>query len=85
MKLMRKGAAVAALAGGLILAGGGVAAADSGAGGAAIGSPGFLSGNVIQIPIDIPINACGNSLNVIGLLNPAFGSHCANVSLHHHG
>lgn len=85
MKLMRKGAAVAALAGGLVLAGGGVAAADSGAGGAAIGSPGFLSGNVIQIPIDIPINACGNSANLLALLNPTFGQTCANISSHHHG
>ncbi|MFK0292400.1 chaplin [Streptomyces sp. NPDC090442] len=41
-------------------------------------SPGVLSGNVIQIPIDIPINVCGNSIDVIGLLNPAFGNHCLN-------
>ncbi|WP_406340601.1 chaplin [Streptomyces sp. NBC_00648] len=25
-------------------------------------SPGFLSGNLIQIPIHIPINICGNSI-----------------------
>ncbi|MFB7636882.1 chaplin [Streptomyces sp. NPDC056149] len=41
-------------------------------------SPGVLSGNVIQIPIDLPINVCGNSIDVIGLLNPAFGNHCLN-------
>lgn len=47
--------------------------------GAAVGSPGVLSGNVIQVPIHIPINACGNTVNVIGLLNPAFGNTCINA------
>jgi hypothetical protein len=84
VKLMRKSAAVAALAGGLILAGGGVAAADAGAGAAAVGSPGVLSGNAIQIPIDIPINLCGNSIDIIGLLNPASGNTCVNASSHSH-
>ena len=82
MKLMRKGAAVAALVGGLVLASGGVAAADAGAGGAAIGSPGVLSGNVAQIPIDVPINLCGNSINIVALPNPTFGNTCANISAH---
>ncbi|MER5758922.1 chaplin [Streptomyces sp. NPDC002082] len=68
-----------ALAVGLALVGGAsAAAADAGASGAAIGSPGVLSGNLIQIPIHIPINACGNSVSVVGLLNPAFGNTCVN-------
>ncbi|MFE7120539.1 chaplin [Streptomyces sp. NPDC057654] len=46
--------------------------------GAAIGSPGVLSGNLVQIPIDVPVNVCGNSIDVIGLLNPAFGNTCVN-------
>ncbi|WSZ87004.1 chaplin [Streptomyces sp. NBC_00859] len=54
------------------------AMADAGAEGAAIGSPGVLSGNVIQVPISIPVNLCGNSINVIALLNPAFGNTCVN-------
>ncbi|GGU88802.1 small membrane protein [Streptomyces albospinus] len=42
-------------------------------------SPGVLSGNVIQVPIDIPINVCGNTVDVfIALLNPAFGNVCIN-------
>ncbi|WSV65672.1 chaplin [Streptomyces sp. NBC_01013] len=53
--------------------------ADSGAEAAAVHSPGVLSGNVIQVPIHIPVNVCGNTVNVIGLLNPAFGNTCANV------
>ncbi|MEK9519089.1 chaplin [Streptomyces sp. NPDC087908] len=53
--------------------------ADAGAEGLAVGSPGVLSGNVVQIPIHIPINACGNSLNVIGALNPAAFNTCINA------
>ncbi|MEV7070210.1 MULTISPECIES: chaplin [unclassified Streptomyces] len=52
--------------------------ADSGAQGAAVGSPGVLSGNVVQVPIHVPINVCGNTINVIGALNPAFGNACVN-------
>ncbi|KPI27205.1 protein of unknown function DUF320 [Actinobacteria bacterium OK074] len=54
------------------------AMADAGAEGAAIGSPGVLSGNVIQVPVHIPVNVCGNTVNVIALLNPAFGNTCVN-------
>ncbi|MGW2306184.1 chaplin [Streptomyces sp. NPDC001809] len=53
--------------------------ADADAEGLAVGSPGVLSGNVVQIPIHIPINACGNSLNVIGALNPAAFNTCINA------
>ncbi|WUV39245.1 chaplin [Streptomyces sp. NBC_01450] len=52
--------------------------ADAGAEGAAVGSPGVLSGNVIQVPIHVPVNACGNTVDVIALLNPAFGNSCTN-------
>ncbi|MFD3561846.1 chaplin [Streptomyces sp. NPDC058686] len=56
----------------------GVAAADSGAQGAAAHSPGVISGNAVQIPVHVPVNLCGNTVDVIGLLNPTFGNHCAN-------
>jgi hypothetical protein len=51
---------------------------SAGAVGTATGSGGVLSGNVVQLPVDIPVNACGNTVNVIGLLNPAEGNTCAN-------
>ncbi|MDW4909595.1 chaplin [Streptomyces sp. ADMS] len=74
-------AAVAALGtGAVVLGGAGMAAADADAHGAAIGSPGVLSGNVLQVPVHVPVNVCGNTVNVIGLLNPAFGNTCANIS-----
>jgi len=53
--------------------------ADSDAGGQAVGSPGVLSGNVVQAPLHVPVNVCGNTVNVIALLNPSFGNTCVNV------
>ncbi|MER7054748.1 MULTISPECIES: chaplin ChpD [unclassified Streptomyces] len=52
--------------------------ADAGAEAAAIGSPGVLSGNVVQVPVHIPVNVCGNSINVVGLLNEAADNKCVN-------
>ncbi|MEU6806403.1 chaplin [Streptomyces neyagawaensis] len=74
---LKKSAAVVA---GAIMAVGAAspAMADSEAHGAAIGSPGVLSGNVVQVPISIPINICGNTIDVVGVLNPAFGNVCIN-------
>ncbi|WUC83750.1 chaplin [Streptomyces sp. NBC_00536] len=54
------------------------AMADADAHGAAVGSPGVLSGNLLQVPVHIPVNVCGNTVNVIALLNPAFGTVCIN-------
>ncbi|MFJ5548934.1 chaplin ChpH [Streptomyces sp. NPDC093225] len=76
--MIKKVVAAAAATTGLVLAGAGLAAADSGAEGAAVGSPGVLSGNVVQVPVHVPVNVCGNTVNVIGLLNPAFGNTCVN-------
>ncbi|AZP17949.1 chaplin ChpD [Streptomyces aquilus] len=74
---MKKTAAVVA---GAIMALGMAAPAfaDAGAEGAAIGSPGVLSGNVVQVPIHVPVNVCGNTIDIIALLNPAFGNTCVN-------
>ncbi|GAA2289972.1 chaplin ChpE [Streptomyces kunmingensis] len=76
MKNLKKAAAVTLVAGGLLAAGAGLASATDGAhaDGAAVHSPGVGSGNLVQAPIHIPVNAVGNSVNVIGVLNPAFGN-----------
>ncbi|MFK8907301.1 chaplin ChpH [Streptomyces sp. YS-3] len=76
--MIKKVVAAAAVTGGLVLAGAGLAVADAGAQGAAVNSPGVASGNVIQVPVHVPVNVCGNTISVIGLLNPAFGNHCVN-------
>ncbi|MFF8980931.1 chaplin, partial [Streptomyces cellulosae] len=68
--------AVAAASGAMAVAG--PAHADSDAGGYAGGSPGLISGNGIQLPVHVPVNACGNTVDVVGLLNPAMGNRCAN-------
>ncbi|WP_333778436.1 chaplin [Streptomyces sp. IBSBF 3136] len=76
MKNLKKAAAVTMVAGGLIAAGAGMASATNGAwaGGEAHGSPGVVSGNVVQVPVHVPVNVVGDSVNVIGALNPAFGN-----------
>ena len=82
MKNLKKAAAVTMLAGGLIAAGAGAASATSHSGasaqGASVSSPGVVSGNVVQVPVAVPVNVVGNTVNVVGLLNPAFGNHGLN-------
>ncbi|MFF7866161.1 chaplin [Streptomyces qaidamensis] len=78
MSRIAKAAGVALGTGAVVLSGAGLAVADAGAQGKAVGSPGVLSGNVVQVPVHIPVNLCGNTVNVIGLLNPAFGNECEN-------
>ncbi|MET8468732.1 chaplin [Streptomyces sp. NPDC006422] len=78
MSRIAKATAVAFGTGAVVLSGAGLAMADAGAQGAASNSPGVLSGNLVQVPIHIPVNVCGNTVNVIGALNPAFGNACTN-------
>lgn len=76
---IKKTAAVGAAVVGIVAAGAGSAMASSGAEGVAAGSPGVVSGNQVQVPIHVPINLCGNTIDIVGLLNPAFGNHCVNA------
>ncbi|MFD8701661.1 chaplin [Kitasatospora sp. NPDC059648] len=79
MRNFQKAAALSVAATGLVLGAAGGAFASAGAEGVAAGSPGVVSGNQIQIPVHIPINLCGNTVDAAGLLNPAFGNKCANL------
>lgn len=83
MSRIAKAAALTAVAGAALAGTAGVAAADSGAKGVAAHSPGVISGNVIQAPIHIPVNLCGNTVNVFGALNPAIGNTCINADRDH--
>ncbi|MDX3851301.1 chaplin [Streptomyces sp. AK02-01A] len=77
--LISKGLLTAAAATSVLSLGGAYAhAAESD--GVAAGSPGLLSGNNVQAPVEIPVNVCGNTVNPVGALNPAFGNACANTS-----
>ncbi|BET51124.1 LAXTG-anchored chaplin ChpC [Kitasatospora aureofaciens] len=77
-QVTRKGLMTMAAATGVIAAAGGTAHADSGAHGSSSGSPGVLSGNTVQAPVHVPVNVCGNTVDVVGVLNPAMGNSCAN-------
>jgi LPXTG-motif cell wall-anchored protein len=59
--------AFAMTSGSLLMTGFGTpsAQADSTANGTAADSPGILSGNLVQIPVNLPINVCGNQIDVV--------------------
>ncbi len=80
MSRIAKAAAVALGTGAVVVSGAGLALADSGAQGGAAGSAGVVSGNVIQVPVHIPVNVCGNTVDIVGVLNPVFGNACVNHS-----
>lgn len=84
-QVTRKGLMTVAAATGVLAVTGGYAHADSGASGQATNSPGVLSGNLVQVPVHVPVNVCGNTVNVLGLLNPAAGNACANTGGRHTG
>ncbi|KOV95189.1 hypothetical protein ADL04_21915 [Streptomyces sp. NRRL B-3648] len=73
--------AVAAASGAMVVAfpvSAAFAADGAGADAVAAGSPGVLSGNTVQVPVHVPVNICGNTADVVGLLNPAAGNTCVN-------
>ncbi|MGV9344017.1 chaplin [Streptomyces spiralis] len=76
MSRIAKGLVLTSVAATAVAGGAGIAAANSGAGGFAANSPGVASGNAVQVPVHLPINLCGDTIDVIGLLNPAFGDTC---------
>ncbi|MEU5210472.1 chaplin [Streptomyces sp. NPDC020742] len=79
MKNIKRAAAITMAASGLALAGAGVASAQGPqAAGGATNSPGIVSSNLVQAPVHVPVNACGNTVSVVGLLNPTFGDPCVN-------
>ncbi|WP_307835381.1 chaplin [Streptomyces adelaidensis] len=75
---LSKGMVAAAAATGILSLYSSSAFAESDATGAAEGSPGVLSGNSVQAPVHIPINVCGNTVDIVGVGNPAFGNACVN-------
>ncbi|MEV0491756.1 chaplin [Streptomyces atratus] len=78
-KALSKSMIVMAAASGILTAAGGYAFADASADGTAADSSGVGSGNAVQVPVHVPVNICGNTVNVVGLLNPAFGNGCENT------
>lgn len=79
-QVARKGLITVAAASGMLAITGGYAHADAGAKGLSEEASGLLTGNVVQAPVHVPVNICGNTVNVLGALNPAVGNDCANGS-----
>ncbi|GAA1401185.1 hypothetical protein GCM10009639_43160 [Kitasatospora putterlickiae] len=79
MRNVKKTAALSLATAGLVVGAAGGAFASAGAEGVAANSPGVLSGNQIQVPVHVPINLCGNTIDIIALLNPSFGNTCVNA------
>lgn len=78
---VKKFAALTAATSGLVIAGAGAAMADSSStatAGEVSHSPGVLSGNNVQVPVNIPVNLCNNQVNVIAVLDFVAGNSCHN-------
>ncbi|MFE2437677.1 chaplin family protein, partial [Streptomyces sp. NPDC059409] len=43
----------------------------------------MLSGNGVQLPVHLPVNVSGNSVNVVGIGNPVVGNESVNDSGDH--
>ncbi|MFI5663507.1 chaplin [Streptomyces sp. NPDC051684] len=78
MKPLIKLGVTAAATGIAVLGTAGLAAADSDAFGVAENAPGVGTGNIVQVPAHVPVNATGNSGNIIGALNPTFDNTSSN-------
>jgi ChpA-C len=72
--MIRRIVAVVAIAGGLAIGATQAALAES----ISVSAPGVVAGNVVQVPVEVPVNVCGNTVNVVGLLNPIHGNVCIN-------
>ncbi|MFF5957465.1 chaplin [Streptomyces luteogriseus] len=82
---LSRGMVAAAAATGILSLCGGAAFADTSADGVTKDSPGAASGNTVQAPIEVPVNVCGNTVDVVAALNPAFGNSCAGKADAHGG
>jgi hypothetical protein len=58
--------------------GSGAGSAGSSAAAATKNSGGVLSGNVVQVPISVPVNACGNQVGVAAVGDFVAGGDCSN-------
>ncbi|MEU6122145.1 chaplin, partial [Streptomyces sp. NPDC047123] len=76
---LSKGMLSAAAATSILSLSGAHAFAASEANGQALDSPGLLSGNSVQAPLDVPVNVCGNTANGVAAGNPATGNGCASA------
>ncbi|GHE74583.1 hypothetical protein GCM10018785_48530 [Streptomyces longispororuber] len=77
MSIAKKAALAVAVAG-LAVGASATAALAADADGRATNSPGIASGNILQVPADVPVNVTGLSANVVGAHNPAVAERTVN-------
>jgi precorrin-2 methylase len=53
--------------------------ASADAGGGTSNSPGVSSGTLVQARAHVPVNACGNTVSVVGVLNHTTDILCTNI------
>ncbi|MET8022497.1 chaplin [Streptomyces avermitilis] len=58
----------------------GAAGSGASAQGSGKDSPGVVSGNTVQLPVHLPVNVSGNTVNVVGVGNAAVGNESTNTS-----
>ncbi|MEU0002852.1 chaplin [Streptomyces sp. NPDC006314] len=75
---LSRGVFAAAAATGILSLSCSSALADTNATGVTTDSPGVLAGNSVQVPIEAPVNVCGNSVNGVAAFNEAAGNSCGN-------
>jgi hypothetical protein len=80
MRQVSKGLLTAAATGGMLAMASTLAYADAGARGPAVNAAGVGSGNVVQAPVSVPVNVCGNTVGALGRLNLASGTKCGYAS-----
>ncbi|GGZ07165.1 chaplin [Streptomyces poonensis] len=57
---------------------GGHGGGGSQASGVAGDSPGVATGNDVQVPVNAPVNVCGNNVQAVGIGNSTTGNECGN-------
>ncbi|MFD8396528.1 chaplin [Streptomyces sp. NPDC059680] len=82
VRKMTRAAVLGAAAASLVLTGAVSAAADPAADNHGVDIP-ILSNNLIHLPVDIPINVCGNTISILGFapLAPSGTTSCENSRL----
>ncbi|WP_409472021.1 chaplin [Streptomyces sp. HC307] len=77
---LSRGVFAAAAATGILSLYGSSALAGTNAAGAAEEASGVLTGNSLKVPVKVPLDLCGKTVDAVAALNDAFGNVCGNTS-----
>ncbi|MFE9395402.1 chaplin family protein [Streptomyces flavidovirens] len=79
-QVLSKGVFAAAAASGMLAMAGGYAHAHTASYDETTNASGSMSGHNAPSPVQVPVNVCGNTVDVVGAFNPAVGNDCANIA-----